>query len=50
MQGARHGKSASREEYTDLGVESSIQRSGSNKRHSLDGLKKRIGSLRKKKD
>ncbi|KAF2435766.1 hypothetical protein EJ08DRAFT_645454 [Tothia fuscella] len=48
MQAPRHGKTSSREEYVELGAGPSVQRSGSNKRNSLDGLKKRIGSLRKK--
>ena len=31
-------------------VASAVTRSGNNKRHGFDGLKKRIGSLRRKKD
>jgi len=36
--------------YTDLEHQTAAETSGSTKRHSLQGLKKRIGSLRKKKE
>jgi hypothetical protein len=38
------------QQYTDLEHEAEAKQNGSHKRHSLDGLKRRIGSLRRRKD